>query len=207
MVRCLISSVLVGKAVCLAWAGSPFPHFSLLLSGVPFFHQEWLHAVGPRHLQLQPRTGFLLTTAVSWQLHPSSLVCVDNSSMYSAPVFLKQGKFCPPHPRDICQCLDTFLVPFFFLFVPLLLSPLLPPLLLLSWGPTIDGPHLLFCQGKTLKTAYTTDSTNLPSFRKRKAILICKMEGGPNPQIKISLLWLLVFLVGHGKFRHGLPWV
>lgn len=60
---------------------------------------------------------------------------------------------------------------------------------------------LLFCQGNTLKAAYTTDSTNLPSFHKRKANLISKIEGGPNPQRKISLVWLLVFSLGHGLVR------
>lgn len=65
----------------------------------------------------------------------------------------------------------------------------------------IDWPHFLFCQGNMLKAAYTTDSTNLPSFHKRKANLIFEIEGGPNPQIKISLVWLLVFSLGHGLVR------
>lgn len=81
------------------------------------------------------------------------------------------------------------------------LSPPLSPSLPSVLRSNIDWPRFLFCQGNTLKIAYTTDSTNLPSFHRRKANLISKIEGGPNPKIKIGFVWLLVFSLGHGPVR------
>ena len=92
---------------------------------------------GPRQLQLQAGTNFLLITIILCliTMHPSSLTCVDNSSFHPIPVILNQGWFCP------LETFDSVWIQFGFSSSLSSSS--------FFWGPTEIGPTFYFANERS----------------------------------------------------------